>query len=43
MGKNQIQKVGQIAVPVKNLDQGVNFYKEKLGLQLLFTSNGLAF
>lgn len=43
MGKNQIQKVGQIAVPVKNLDQAVNFYKEKLGLPLLFTSNGLAF
>lgn len=43
MGKNQIQKVGQIAVPVKNLDQAVNFYKEKLELPLLFMSNGLAF
>lgn len=43
MGKNQIQKIGQLAVPVKNLDQAVNFYKEKLGLPLLFTSNGLAF
>ncbi|MDF2787332.1 MAG: glyoxalase [Neobacillus sp.] len=43
MGKTEIQKVGQIAVPVKNLEQAVNFYKEKLGLPLLFTSNGLAF
>jgi predicted enzyme related to lactoylglutathione lyase len=43
MGKNQIQKVGQIAVPVTNLDRAVNFYQEKLGLPLLFTSNGLAF
>lgn len=43
MGENKIQKVGQIAIPVKNLDQAVNFYKEKLGLPLLFTSNGLAF
>jgi methylmalonyl-CoA/ethylmalonyl-CoA epimerase len=43
MGKNLVQKVGQIAVPVKNLDQAVRFYKEKLELPLLFTSNGLAF
>lgn len=39
----EIQKVGQIAVPVKNLDQAVKFYKEKLGLPHLFSSNGLAF
>jgi methylmalonyl-CoA/ethylmalonyl-CoA epimerase len=43
MGNHLIQKVGQIAVPVRNLEQAVNFYKEKLGLTLLFTSNGLAF
>ncbi|MEH6991406.1 VOC family protein [Neobacillus drentensis] len=39
----EIQKVGQIAIPVKNLDQAVQFYKEKLGLHHLFSSNGLAF
>jgi methylmalonyl-CoA/ethylmalonyl-CoA epimerase len=39
----EIQKVGQIAVPVKNLDQAVQFYKEKLGLPHLFSTNGLAF
>jgi methylmalonyl-CoA/ethylmalonyl-CoA epimerase len=43
LGVNQIQKVGQIAIPVKDLNQAVEFYKEKLGLPLLFTSNGLAF
>lgn len=43
MGKSQIEKVGQIAVPVTDLDRAVSFYKEKLGLPLLFTSNGLAF
>jgi methylmalonyl-CoA/ethylmalonyl-CoA epimerase len=39
----EIQKVGQIAVPVKSLDQAVQFYKEKLGLPHLFSSKGLAF
>jgi methylmalonyl-CoA/ethylmalonyl-CoA epimerase len=43
MGNQLIQKVGQIAVPVRNLEQAVKFYKEKLELTLLFTSNGLAF
>jgi methylmalonyl-CoA/ethylmalonyl-CoA epimerase len=43
MENNLIQKVGQIAVPVKNLEQAVNFYKDTLGLSHLFTSNGLAF
>ncbi|MCM3694037.1 VOC family protein [Neobacillus niacini] len=39
----EIQKVGQIAVPIKNLDRAVLFYKELLGLPHLFSSNGLAF
>jgi methylmalonyl-CoA/ethylmalonyl-CoA epimerase len=39
----EIQKVGQIAVPIKNLDRAVQFYKEILGLPHLFSSNGLAF
>ncbi|MBY0148098.1 VOC family protein [Neobacillus niacini] len=43
MGNTLIQKAGQIAVPVKQVERAVNFYKEKLGLTLLFTSNGLAF
>ncbi|CAH2717419.1 hypothetical protein BACCIP111895_04611 [Neobacillus rhizosphaerae] len=31
-----IQKVGQIGVPVKELDKAIHFYKDKLGLSLLF-------
>ncbi|MDR7080108.1 catechol 2,3-dioxygenase-like lactoylglutathione lyase family enzyme [Neobacillus niacini] len=39
----EIQKIGQIGVPVKDLDRAVQFYKEKLGLPLLFTAGTLAF
>lgn len=38
-----IQKVGQIGVPVKDLDRAINFYKEKLGLLLLFNTDTMAF
>jgi predicted enzyme related to lactoylglutathione lyase len=38
-----IQKVGQIGVPVKNLDKAVHFYKEQLGLSLLFNTGNMAF
>lgn len=38
-----IQKVGQIGVPVKDLDTAINFYKEKLGLSLLFHTDSMAF
>lgn len=40
---NVIQKVGQIGVPVKNLDNAISFYKEKLGLALLFNTDTMAF
>lgn len=36
MQTNLIQKVGQIGIPVKNLEKAVHFYKEQLGLPLLF-------
>lgn len=39
----EIQKVGQIGVPVKDLDRSINFYKEKLELPLLFNTNTMAF
>jgi methylmalonyl-CoA/ethylmalonyl-CoA epimerase len=39
----EIQKVGQIAVPVKDFDRGVQFYKEILNLPLLFNTGNLAF
>ncbi|MFH3639882.1 VOC family protein, partial [Acinetobacter baumannii] len=38
-----IQKVGQIGVPVKDLDKAITFYKEKLGLSLLFNTDNIAF
>jgi len=38
-----VQKVGQIGVPVKDLNRALDFYKEKLGLTLLFNTDRLAF
>ncbi|MFJ8527526.1 VOC family protein [Bacillus sp. NPDC094106] len=43
METTMIQKIGQIGVPVKNLDRAINFYKEKLGLSLLFHTDSMAF
>ena len=43
MEATAIQKIGQIGVPVKNLDRALNFYEEKLGLSLLFNTNRMAF
>jgi predicted enzyme related to lactoylglutathione lyase len=39
----EIQKIGQIAIPVKDFDRGVQFYKEILNLPLLFSTGNLAF
>ncbi|WP_338101306.1 VOC family protein [Psychrobacillus vulpis] len=36
-------KLGQIAVNVENVERAVEFYREVLGLPLLFETNGLAF
>ena len=38
-----ISKIGQVAVPVKDLERAVTFYKEQLGLQLLFQTDNMAF
>jgi methylmalonyl-CoA/ethylmalonyl-CoA epimerase len=40
---SNIQKIGQIAVPVKDFERGVQFYQETLGLTLLFNTGNLAF
>jgi methylmalonyl-CoA/ethylmalonyl-CoA epimerase len=40
---NSIQKVGQIAVPVQDLKRSIHFYKDILGLQLLFSTDHMAF
>ncbi|UPW83283.1 VOC family protein [Lysinibacillus sp. Ag94] len=39
----RIQSVGQIGIPVKELDRAIYFYKEKLGLSLLFNTDSMAF
>lgn len=36
-------KLGQIAVNVENVERAVEFYRDVLGLPLLFETNGLAF
>ncbi|MBT2289293.1 VOC family protein [Paenibacillus albidus] len=43
METNPIQKVGQIGVPVKDMGRAVDFYKNKLGLSLLFQMERMAF
>lgn len=43
METNTIQRIGQIAVPVKNLERASEFYKEVLGLPLLFNTESMAF
>ena len=40
---NWIQKVGQIGVPVKDLSRAIGFYKDKIGLSLLFNTDSMAF
>jgi methylmalonyl-CoA/ethylmalonyl-CoA epimerase len=43
-GRPGISRVGQIAIPVRDLDRAVAFYRDVLGLRLLFQAPpGLAF
>ncbi|MFS0690888.1 VOC family protein [Sporosarcina sp. 179-K 8C2 HS] len=39
----EIKKIGQIGVPAKNIERATAFYKDQLGLQLLFTTETMAF
>lgn len=39
----KLDKIGQVAIPVKDLEQAVHFYQEVLGLPLLFNTGSLAF
>lgn len=38
-----VQKINQIGVPVKDLARAIGFYKEQLGLSLLFNTDTMAF
>jgi methylmalonyl-CoA/ethylmalonyl-CoA epimerase len=39
----QISQIGQIAIPVQELDRAVTFYRDVLGLTLLFQVPNIAF
>ncbi|MBM7587109.1 putative enzyme related to lactoylglutathione lyase [Bacillus pakistanensis] len=43
MERNTIEKVGQIGIPVKDLNKAISFYKDVLELQLLFNTDNMAF
>ncbi|TFE00217.1 VOC family protein [Jeotgalibacillus sp. R-1-5s-1] len=38
-----IQNIGQIGIPVKDIERAVDFYKNKLNLNLLFQTDSMAF
>jgi len=38
-----IRRIGQLSIPVRDLDRAVRFYRDTLGLALLFSVSGLAF
>ncbi|RDW17283.1 VOC family protein [Oceanobacillus chungangensis] len=43
MKANAIQKIGQIGVPINNVENAIEFYKEVLELPLLFSTDSMAF
>jgi methylmalonyl-CoA/ethylmalonyl-CoA epimerase len=46
MGTHQtfgLAQIGQIAISVQDLERAVAFYRDKLGMQYLFTASNLAF
>ena len=38
-----LSRIGQIAVTVKDLEKAVEFYRDKLGMKLMFEAQGMAF
>ncbi|MGN7386042.1 VOC family protein [Sporosarcina sp. SAFN-015] len=38
-----ITKIGQVALPATDIERATAFYKDRLGLQLLFTTETMAF
>ncbi|BAK15306.1 hypothetical protein SSIL_0883 [Solibacillus silvestris StLB046] len=43
MESSIIQRIGQIAVPIKNVERAIDFYKEVLELPLLYNTENMAF
>jgi methylmalonyl-CoA/ethylmalonyl-CoA epimerase len=38
-----LREIRQVSVPVRDLERAMAFYRDKLGMRHMFTSNGLAF
>jgi catechol 2,3-dioxygenase-like lactoylglutathione lyase family enzyme len=38
-----ISRLGQVSINVHDLDRAIQFYRDTLGLPLLFTAGGMAF
>jgi catechol 2,3-dioxygenase-like lactoylglutathione lyase family enzyme len=38
-----LAQIGQIAIPVRDLERAVPFYRDKLGMRYLFSAGALAF
>jgi predicted enzyme related to lactoylglutathione lyase len=38
-----LSQIGQIAVPVQDLDRAINFYRDRLGMRFLFQVPNMAF
>jgi methylmalonyl-CoA/ethylmalonyl-CoA epimerase len=38
-----LNRIGQIAIPVRDVDRAVAFYRDKLGMSYLFSASRLAF
>lgn len=43
MYTTMIKNVGQIGIPVKDINRALDFYEDKLGLSLLFNTDSMAF
>lgn len=43
MKNMRVESIGQIGIPVKNVERAVAFYRDVIGLPLLFETSGLAF
>lgn len=43
MNEIGISRLGQVYIPAQDVERATGFYKDVLGLSLLFTTNGMAF
>jgi methylmalonyl-CoA/ethylmalonyl-CoA epimerase len=41
--KFSLDKIGQVAIPVHDLERSINFYRDKLGIKFLFQVPKMAF